>query len=133
MATQEISPPEYYLLDDEQRQGYDSSVVRDLLAFIRPYSRQFIISFILMTIGTVAVVAGPFLVKVAIDDGITKNDPIALRNVVLLYLLAILVQWLVTYIRINIMARAGQSIIYDMRDQLFNHIQQLSLGFLQPL
>lgn len=129
MSTQEITPPEYYLRDDEQRQGYDSGVLRDLLAFMRPYQRQFIFSFILMTIGTVSVVAGPFLVKVAIDDGITQNDPVALRNAVLLYLLAILVQWLVTYIRINIMARAGQSIIYDMRDRLFNHIQKLSLGF----
>jgi ATP-binding cassette subfamily B protein/subfamily B ATP-binding cassette protein MsbA len=39
------------------------------------------------------------------------------------------VQWIVTFARVNIMARVGQSIIFDLRAQLFEHLQELSLSF----
>jgi ATP-binding cassette subfamily B protein/subfamily B ATP-binding cassette protein MsbA len=39
------------------------------------------------------------------------------------------VQWLATYGRVNIMARVGQSIIFDLRTSMFGHLQKLSLGF----
>ena len=48
---------------------------------------------------------------------------------VLAYLAVSLVQWVCTYWRINIMARVGQAVIYDLRTTLFNHLQRLSLGF----
>ena len=38
-------------------------------------------------------------------------------------------QWLMIYLRVNLMAQVGQSIIYDMRARLFEHLQDLSLSF----
>lgn len=129
VTTKNITPPAHFRLDDDTYQGYDPEVLNGVLSFIRPYTRTLIISFVLMAIGSATAVAGPYLVKVALDDGIVQGDLTALRKAVLLYLLAALTQWSSTYVRINIMSRAGQSVIYDMRARLFNHIQTLSLSF----
>ncbi len=118
-------PPIEELLD----KGFDPQLTRRLWTYTRPYRLQILVSLILMLIGSAAAVAGPYLVKIALDEGLEKGSLPALRQVVLLYLLASLVQWLVTYIRVNIMARTGQSIIFDLRDRLFIHLQELSLGF----
>ncbi len=125
----QIAPPIYYRQEEEYEAGYNAEVTQTLLSFMRAYKRPFWISFVLMVTGSAAAVAGPYLVKVALDDGIAAGSVPALGNAVLLYLAAALVQWLATYYRVNIMARAGQSIIYDIRARLFEHIQNLSLSF----
>lgn len=124
-----ITPPSYFRLDEEAQAGYKPEVLKGILNFIKPYKRAMFISFILMTIGAVAVVVGPYMVKVALDEGIAKGNVQALKNATLIYLVAALSQWAVTYLRVRIMAKAGQSVIYDIRALLFKHIQALSLSF----
>jgi ATP-binding cassette, subfamily B, multidrug efflux pump len=115
--------------EDVLRKGYDPYVTRRLISYVHPYSRSFMVAVLLMLINSAAAVAGPYLVKVALDSGIQANNPIVLRNTVLLYLLAAGVQWISIYFRVNLMARVGQSIIYDLRARLFEHLQKLSLSF----
>ena len=121
--------PEHYRQEYEKETKYDPEILRSILGFIAPYKKQLFISLALMFVGSITSVAGPYFTKIALDDGIVnKNLPI-LRMAVLAYLGTALLQWLITVTRIYIMARAGQSVIFDMRARLFNHIQQLSLGF----
>ncbi|TAK14885.1 MAG: ABC transporter ATP-binding protein, partial [Anaerolineae bacterium] len=129
MASQPVSPPSFFRQDDEIQKGYDPAVASGLLSFIRPYVKQLWISFFLMVLGSIGAVAGPYLVKVALDSGIEQGSIPALRAAVLWYLAAAALQWLATYMRLIVMSRAGQSIIYDMRARLFSHLQRLSLGF----
>ena len=130
MSDSTIQIPEHYRQEhDKKQEGIKPEILQGVLGFIAPYKRQMIISFGLMLIGSVASVVGPYLTKIALDDGIVGQNQIILRNSLLLYLGAVLTQWAVTYVRINIMAKAGQSTIYDMRAKLFNHIQQLSMSF----
>ncbi|MBN2046083.1 MAG: ABC transporter ATP-binding protein [Anaerolineales bacterium] len=130
MSEPAIQIPEHYRREHEDKQeGIKPEILEGILSFIAPYKRQMIISFFLMLIGSIASVAGPYFTKIALDDGIVGQNRIILRNSLLLYLGAVLSQWAVTFIRINIMAKAGQSTIYDMRARLFDHIQQLSMSF----
>jgi ATP-binding cassette, subfamily B, multidrug efflux pump len=115
--------------EDVLRKGYDPYVTKRLVSFVYPYTRSFLVAIVLMFINSAAAVAGPYLVKVALDSGIQANNPIVLRQTVLLYLLAAGVQWISIYFRVNLMARVGQSIIYDIRAHLFEHLQKLSLSF----
>jgi ATP-binding cassette subfamily B protein/subfamily B ATP-binding cassette protein MsbA len=124
--SQKITPPQ---LDELPVKGYDPRVVENLIGFIRPYKWRFFISLILMIISSVAVVSGPYFVKYALDEGLGTGSISVLRQAVLLYLLAAAIQWISIYIRVNIMARAGQSIIFDLRSKLFQHLQNLSLNF----
>ncbi len=109
--------------------SYDHKLVRRLAGYFRPYTVSLLVSLALMLLNSLAAVAGPYLVKLAIDSGMDAGSPEALLRVVILYLLAVSVQWLSIYLRINIMVRVGQSIIYDLRGQLFEHLQRLSLNF----
>lgn len=128
--TTTIIPPDYVTQSEEQYdKGYDPQVFRRLLGFIRPYAARLLLAMALTLAATLASVAGPYFVKVAIDDGLTRGDPIVLRNTVLAYLALALMQWAFTYIRVNLMAYVGQSVIYDLRKTLFAHLQKLSLGF----
>jgi ABC-type bacteriocin/lantibiotic exporter with double-glycine peptidase domain len=115
--------------EDLAFKGYDPQVTRRLLGFMRPYWKPFAVAMGMMLISTLAVVIGPYLVKVAIDSGLTAGSKAVLTKTVLLYLVVALVQWLSVYLRVRIMARLGQSIIFDLRNTLFEHLQQLSIGF----
>jgi ATP-binding cassette subfamily B protein/subfamily B ATP-binding cassette protein MsbA len=125
-----ITPPAYVAHSEELLdKGYDPNITRRLAGFVRPYQGRIILAAALMLIGSAAAVAGPYLVKIALDSGLAARDPGVLRQVIVIYLLAAAVQWVVTYIRVNIMAFVGQSVIYDLRASLFEHLQKLSLGF----
>ena len=125
-----ITPPPHVVQSEEfYDRPIDPEVARRLTGFIAPYKWKMIFATALMLVSTFSSVAGPYLVKVAIDSGIAAGDMIALRNTVLLYLGLALVRWAFIYYRVNIMARVGQSVIYDLRKVLFDHLQQLSLSF----
>ena len=115
--------------EDVQFKGYDPQVVRGLVTFVKPYWRPLLFSLFLMAITSAASVAGPYLVKLAVDEGIEAGSLPTLRNLVLIYLTIAILQWSAIYGRVFIMSRVGQSIIYDIRSQLFHHLQRLSLSF----
>lgn len=128
--TAKIIPPTYITQSEEQLdKGYDPKVARGLLQFLKPYGWQMFISLIFMVIVTAAAVSGPYFVKLAIDDGIARNDLNALRNVALTYLAVAIIQLVVNIFRIRIMSRVGQHILYDVRTAMFDHLQKLSLSF----
>jgi len=126
-----ITPPAYITLSEEESdaKGYNPRVIRRLSGHARPYARQLLLAVLLMFSASAAAVAGPYFVKIAIDDGLTAKNSAVLLSTVLAYLAVSLVQWVCTYWRVNIMARVGQAVIYDLRTTLFNHLQRLSLGF----
>lgn len=122
----EITPPQ---LEDLPFKDYDPEIAGQLLTFIKPYMRRIEISAVYMAISALAGVSVPYLVKVALDDGIRQGSLPALRNTAFAFIFLQLVQWFFNYIRINMMAEIGQSIIFDLRARVFEHLQALSLGF----
>lgn len=122
----QTTPPQ---LDDLPYRDYDPEITRQLLLFIKPYTGKIWLSTLYMAISSLAAVTVPYLVKVAMDSGISQNSLPSLRNTVLIFLFFQIVQWLFNYIRVNIMAEVGQSIIFDMRAKIFQHLQELSLSF----
>ncbi len=70
-----------------------------------------------------------YFVKLAIDEGIAKNDVMALRNIALIYFGVSVVQVLTNIARVRLMSRVGQHVLYDVRMQMFHHLQKLSLSF----
>ncbi len=130
MSAETITPPAYVLESEEQyAKDFDPQVARRLMAFVKPYFWRLMLALFFMFIASLASVSGPYFIKVAIDSGLAKGDVIALRNTVLLYLAAALAQWGFTYLRVYIMARISHRIIYDLRRDLFEHLQQLSFSF----
>ena len=109
--------------------AYDPKLARRLARYLLPYKWQVLSAMLWMFFAMSAYIAGPYLIKVALDGGIAAGNVGVLQQAVALYLLASVAFWIGTFFRVRTMAVTGQSIIYDLRRELFDHIQNLSLGF----
>jgi ATP-binding cassette subfamily B multidrug efflux pump len=128
--TTKIIPPTFITQTEEAfDKGYDPNVARGLLQFVKPYRWQMLIALVFMIFVTIASVLGPYFVGLAIDKGITANNPTALKKIVLAFFAVSVVQLGVNYLRVRIMSRVGQHVLYDVRTAMFNHLQKLSLSF----
>jgi ATP-binding cassette, subfamily B, multidrug efflux pump len=128
--TTKIVPPTFIAQSEEiYDKGYDPNVARGLLKFLAPYRGQMLLSLVFMIIITVASVLGPYFVKQAIDEGITKNDLTALRNTVAAYFVVAGISLVTNIARVRLMSRVGQHVLYDVRTSMFLHLQKLSLSF----
>jgi ATP-binding cassette subfamily B protein/subfamily B ATP-binding cassette protein MsbA len=122
-------PPPIHDDDAILGKAYDPKLAGRLWGYIRPYRWQLLAALGFMTIATLMNVSGPYLIKLALDTGVSANNYSALVQIVGVYILSALIMWACTYIRIRIMAVTGQSIILDLRRELFDHLQALSLNF----
>ncbi len=115
--------------DDVLGKAYDARVAQRLLGYLGPQRRPIAAAMGLMVIATLGELAGPYLIKVAIDNGVRPGDGGLLWAATLGFLLANVAWWVSTRLRIGIMAVTGQTIIFALRSELFDHLQALSLGF----
>ena len=128
--TAKIVPPAFITQSEEiLDKMYDPKVARGLLRFVKPYTGQMLLALFFMILVTAASVSGPYFVKLAIDDGIAVNNILSLRQTVLTFLGVSIVQLGLNYLRVRIMSRVGQHVLYDVRMAMFAHLQKLSLSF----
>ncbi|HEV2758363.1 MAG TPA: ABC transporter ATP-binding protein [Acidimicrobiales bacterium] len=106
---------------------------RLLGSLLRPHRRTVGGLGVVVVLETAAEMAGPYLVKVAIDRGIPPliagDGPRILLLVVAGYLVAALAQAALTSYFVRTSGRVGQDVLYDLRTRLFGHFQRLSLSF----
>lgn len=126
-AKPQLAPP--HADDTIIGKAYDPQIVQRLVTYLRPYRRNILLALCFMAIATGSNIAGPYLIKVALDGGVAQRDAGTLTQAILLYLVFSATMWVGTYVRVRIMAYTGQGIILDLRRQLFDHLQALSLGF----
>jgi ATP-binding cassette subfamily B protein len=108
---------------------YDRRLMRRLLAYVRPYTFHFILAAVLMALWSGAQLAGPYLIKVAIDRYILLHDHSGLALLTLAYLSSLLVAAGVRTAQIMTMSYMSQRVMLDLRMQLFSHLQTLSPAF----
>jgi ABC-type multidrug transport system fused ATPase/permease subunit len=94
-----------------------------------PYRRRAVYSVIAMIAVTLSSLAVPYLLKVAIDGGIGAKDLTVLTWVIVAFVAVSLVNLGASYLQTYLTSWVGSHIIYDLRRQLFAHLQKLSLDF----
>lgn len=115
--------------DDVLGKVYDARLLRRLAHFIAPYKRQTWVAVAFMIVSSLMSVAAPWIIGQAIDQGITAQNPLRLRQWTLLYLAAALVEWLTNRYRISLMAYVGTQVVADVRSALFRHLHSLTINF----
>jgi ABC-type multidrug transport system fused ATPase/permease subunit len=103
--------------------------LRGLLQLLGPYRMRVIGMLSALVLGTAASLAPPLLAKAAIDDGILRHDFHTLVLVVIAFLAAALLVWLMTYIQTYLVGWVGQRALADLRIRLFTHLQSQPIGF----
>ncbi|MCM3040062.1 ABC transporter ATP-binding protein/permease [Paenibacillus motobuensis] len=123
-----------YQDDEIIDKAFDWQQFRRLFGYMKPYARKMLPPVILMTIlGTITKLTVPFLTSLAIDKAIAPEN--GSTSLTLLYILSALVvvlyiiQWASGVYRIKYTNVIGQRVIYDLRSDLFRHIQKLSFNF----
>ncbi len=110
---------------------YDSRVFSRLARYFAPYKVALPLTIVATLLYTFTIVANPYLVGVAEDNYIVAGNLSGLNIIVLIFIGVALLNGLSYYAQIRAEARLGQSILLNLRSQLFNHLQRLSLRFIE--
>ena len=116
-------------IDDDHKPGFDREVTTRLFSYLMPHRRELVVALVTMLLSVVANVASPPLIGWAIDEGIRKRDMSILIFGVCVLIVIQLMAFIGFRIQLGTMAVIGQTIIRTLRDQLFDHIQYLSISF----
>ncbi len=103
--------------------------LRGLLQLLGPYRLRVAGMLTALVLGTAASLAPPLLAKQAIDQGIEHHDSRALVLVVIAFLAAALLVWLMTYLQTYLVGWVGQRALADLRIRIFTHLQRQPIGF----
>ena len=109
--------------------AYDARLMRRLLAYLRPHI-WYVAAALLALIGDAIVqLAPPYLVKLAIDQHISQGDLAGLNGIAVMFLGVLAASFSLEYAQTYMMQMIGQRIMYDMRMQIYSHLQRLDLSF----
>ena len=116
---------------DEEMFGsvYDHRVVARLLPYILPYKRLVVLSIAAMLVYTATQVAIPWIIKIAIDDYIVESDFAGLTWLFGIFIAIAAVNWVANYVQQFWMEKVGQGVLFNLRRDMFGHVQKQSMGF----
>jgi len=105
--------------------------MKRLLPYFKPYVPMFVVSIFLALAINASVIAKPYIVKVVIDDYLVAgiHDITAFRLFGILFFAVVLVGAGLGYIQNYILTHAGQKIMFDIRNQLFEHVQRMNMSY----
>lgn len=130
--------------DDVVGKAYDGRLMRRLMTYMRPYKWVAFFSLIAILIKASCDVLGPYLVEVAIDRYLTAHPSPrsaflsrwlssdarhGILQVAMLYLGTLVLSYVLEFLQTYLMQWTGQKIMFDMRRQIFGHLQRMHIGF----
>lgn len=112
-----------------KNQKLKPGTIKRIFSFAQPYRLYLTIFLITVVIDAFLVVATPLLLRQLIDDGvIPKNGELITRLALIVGLLAV-ADAIMSIIGRWFSARIGEGLIYDLRSQVFQHVQKQSIAF----
>ena len=124
-------PPWRHLRSDRSvvENKIERQTIRRVLGFARPH-RRLIAGFLAVTVVDAAlVVAPPLLLKLIIDDGVSTGDVTLVVWLAALVALVAVLDAAFGLVTGWLSSRIGEGLIYDLRTQVFAHVQRQSLAF----
>ena len=129
--------------EDVLGKAYDSRLMKRLLGYLRPYRAQVLVALVAIILKAGVDVLGPYLTKVAIDkylanrtvthswlDRFLSSDPMTgIAQIAAIYLGLLLASFLFEFTQTYIMQWAGQKVMFDLRAEIFRHLQRLHIAF----
>jgi ATP-binding cassette subfamily B protein len=97
--------------------------------FVAPFRAALTVGLILVVLDTLVTVAGPLLVKIGIDRGVTQRSEGALWTVSGLFLCTALVDWALTWCYTRYTGRTAERLLFALRIRIFAHLQRLAVDF----
>lgn len=108
---------------------YDRRLMARFVRYLGPYRRLVVACLALLPLIAAARLVQPWILKLAIDSHIVKGDLNGLPMVAFWFLFAIFSESLLNFAEVYMLQYVGQRVMYDLRVELFSHIQRLSARF----
>jgi ATP-binding cassette, subfamily B, multidrug efflux pump len=123
--------------------AYDSRLMKRLLTYLRPYKWQVAVALVSILIKAGADVLGPYLTKIVVDrylapvpgqhtplDRFLSNKPlVGIGQIAGLYVGLLIFSFILEYLQTYYMQWTGQKTMFDLRAQIFRHLQRMHIGF----
>jgi ATP-binding cassette, subfamily B, multidrug efflux pump len=116
--------------EDTLGKAYDSRIARRLVGFLQPYRKQLIFTTLLVILGTGADLVLPLLFSRAIDEVRGEQRLNAIHIIGALFVIMVLLRFLSNWGQFYITQWLGQRVVYDMRNRMFRHLQNLSISYI---
>ncbi|MCK9235822.1 MAG: ABC transporter ATP-binding protein [Acholeplasmataceae bacterium] len=119
--------------EDIIRERKDRDILKRLYQYVLPYKKEFLLVFILMAISVAVQLLPPFLIGYTVDtianETFTQSDKL-IRIIILsvVFLVSIVVSNIANYLQSITLQRIGQQTVVTLRDEVFTHIESLSIG-----
>ena len=116
---------------DEEILGkaYDARLMRRLLGYLWPYWRYVAVALAAIITGSLAQLAQPYLIKIAIDRHIAAGQLAGLGRLAAVYLAILMAAFAAEYAQTWILQLTGQRIMFDLRMAIYGHLQRLDLKY----
>ena len=118
-----------YKEDERLEEAFDIKHLLRAAKYIKKYSKKMIFALVMSMIGAVIGLFAPMVTEYALDFTIPNKDSRGLVLLVILLVVIYVVATVFVSIRQRIMVKVGQSIIYDIRKDLFEHLQKLPFQY----
>src|SRR5687768_16058462 len=123
--------------DEVLGKAYDARLMRRILRYLRPYRAKVALAVLLIFATGAAELSGPYLTRLAIDTAIAPGtagspqppQPQNLPPIILAFLGALAIAFVFRYAQNMLMQAIGQGVMYDVRRQIFSHLQNQSLSY----
>jgi ATP-binding cassette subfamily B protein len=114
---------------DAGARGYDAGLLRRLLGYLRPYRGLTAVAITLLLSQSALALVGPRLTEHALDVAVPHKDLGLLGLLAGLYLTTLVLDFIVEYGGTLLMTYIGQRVMYDLRMEIFSHLQRLSITY----
>ena len=116
-------------VDERLETPFDFKHFKRAMVYVKRYKWKMILALSLSAISAIVALIGPLLTKEAVDVAIPDGNIPYIVFLSIGFLLSIIVSVVLGNIRQRIMTKAGQLMIYDIRKDLFAHLQELPFQY----
>ena len=118
-------------LHEEEALGraYDARLMRRLLAYLHPYRTRVALALLLLVLGAATQIVGPWLTQSALDRAVPEGDISLLSLLAAAYLGSVVLNFAFEYGEAVLTTWLGQSVMHDLRAEIFAKFQRLDLRF----
>ena len=115
--------------DEVLGKAYDARLVRRLAGYVRPYSGLVAATILALFAGAAVQLAQPWIVREVIDEFVVRRRSEGLWLPVGLFLATVLLDFVLGFFQLYLLERTGQHVVYDLRTEVFAHLQRLPSSF----
>ena len=116
-------------VDENLESPFSFAHLKRAMKYVKKHAFKMVLALVLSCIASVVALFGPKIMQWALDDAVPHNDFGLLGRLALFYTLIVIIGIVFTTIRARIMAHVSQEIVYDIREDLFAHLQRLPFSY----